>query len=192
MVKTVSPPSSLLAVLVAGVIALGVVWLLHLGHVEASSHSATRSFAPPSVPAGGELEVTITASNYGGFWGVEETLPGGFTYVEGSVAPSDVRARVDGLTVSFTLLGGESLAYSSWPVCNSQAHRCPWDEAQDALRPRCPAEEAINSNRRTVPSRRKGLSLQPPDEAANEGLNHSVHQPALRAKGLSLPIGSVP
>ena len=108
MVKTVSSPSSLLAVLVAGVVALGVVWLLHLGHVEASSHSATRSFAPASasVPAGGELEVTITASDYGGFWGVEETLPDGFTYVEDSVAPSDVRVRVDGLTVSFTLLGG--------------------------------------------------------------------------------------
>ena len=106
MVKTVTSPSSLLAVLVAGVVALGVVWLLLPGHVEASSHSATRSFAPASVPAGGELEVTITASNYGGFWGVEETLPDGFTYVEGSVAPSDVRVRVEGLTVSFTLLGG--------------------------------------------------------------------------------------
>ena len=135
MVKTVSSPSSLLAVLVAGVVALGVVWLLHLGHVEASSHSATRSFAPApaSVPAGGELEVTITASNYGGFWGVAETLPDGFTYVEGSVAPSDVRVREDGQTVNFTLLGGESLAYSSWPVCNRQAHWCPGDEARGAL-----------------------------------------------------------
>ena len=108
MVKTVSSPSSLLAVLVAGVVALGVVWLLHLGHVEASSHSATRSFAPASVPAGGELEVTITASDYGGFWGVAETLSDGFTYVEGSVAPSDVRVREDGLTVNFTLLGGRA------------------------------------------------------------------------------------
>ena len=109
MVKTVSSPSSLLAVVVAGVVSLGVVWLLLLGHVEASSHSATRSFAPASasVPAGGELEVTIAASNYGGFWGVEETLPDGFTYVEGSVAPSDVRVRVDGQTVNFTLLGGD-------------------------------------------------------------------------------------
>ena len=69
LVKTVLSPSSLWAVLVAGVVALGVVWLLHLGHVEASSHSATRSFAPAaaSVPAGGELEVTIIASDYGGF-----------------------------------------------------------------------------------------------------------------------------
>ena len=159
MVKTVSSPSSLLAVLVAGVVALGVVWLLHLGHVEASSHSATRSFAPASVvPAGGELVVTITASDYGGFWGVEETLPDGFTYVEGSVAPSDVRVRVDGQTVNFTLLGGESLAYSSWPVCNRQAHWRPGDEARGALRPRCPAEEGINYNRRTRP-RTKGLSL---------------------------------
>ena len=133
MVKTVPSPSSLLAVLVAGVVALGVVWLLHLGYVEASSHSATRSFAPASVPAGGELEVTITASDYGGFWGIAETLPDGFTYVEDSVAPSDVRVRVDGQTVNFTLLGEESLAYSSWPVCNRQAHWCPGDEARGAL-----------------------------------------------------------
>ena len=113
MVKRVSPPSSLLAVLVAGVIALGVVWLLHLGYVEASSHSATRSFGPPSVPvpAGGELEVAITASDHGGFWGVEENLPDGFTYVEGSVAPSDVRVGVDGLTVTFALLGEGSFTY---------------------------------------------------------------------------------
>ena len=69
MVKTVSLPSSLLAVLVAGVVALGVVWLLHLGHVEASSHSATRSFAPTSVPTGGEIEVAITAMDYGSFGG---------------------------------------------------------------------------------------------------------------------------
>ena len=51
---------------------------------------------------------------------------------------------------------------------------------------------AYHSNRRTGVQRKKGLSLQPPDEAANEGLNHSVHRPALRAKGLSLRIGSVP
>ena len=71
-------------------------------------------------------------------------------------------------------------------------------EAQKALRPRCPAGEAINSNRQTGVQRKKGLSLQPPDvsrgrrayhsnpldEAANEGLDHSVHRPVLRAKGL--------
>ena len=109
MVKAVSLPSAMMAVLVAGVVSLGVVWLLLLGHVEASSHSATRSFAPApaSVPVGSELEVTITASNYGSFWGVEETLPDGFTYVEGSVASSDVRVRVDGQTANFTLLGGD-------------------------------------------------------------------------------------
>ena len=88
---------------------------------------------------------------------------------------------------------------SAGPVCNRQAHSDQGveDEAQGALRPRCPAGEAINSNRRTCPAgeainsnrrtgvqRKKGLSLQPPDvsrgrrayhsnpldEAANEGL----------------------
>ena len=94
----------------------------------------------------------------------------------------------------------------SWARCVLRLVQGVKDEAQDALRPRCPAEEAINSNRRTGVQRekglslqplngarqKKGLSLQPPDEAANEGLNHSVHRPALRAKGLSLRIGSVP
>ena len=80
----------------------------------------------------------------------------------------------------------------SWARCVLRLIQGVEDEAQDALRPRCPAEEAINSNRRTGAQRKKGLSLQPPDEAANEGLNHSVHRPALRAKDLSLRIGSVP
>ena len=85
-----------------------------------------------------------------------------------------------------------------WPKHLTYLDHGVENEAQKALRPRCPAGEAINSNRQTSVQRKKGLSLQPPDvsrgrrayhsnpldEAANEGLDHSVHRPVLRAKGL--------
>ena len=71
-----------------------------------------------------------------------------------------------------------------WPKHLTYLDHGVENEAQKALRPRCPAGEAINSNRQTGVQRKKGLSLQPPDvsrgrrayhsnpldEAANEGL----------------------
>ena len=42
---------------------------------------AIRSFSPPSVAPAGEVVVMITASGYGKFGGVTETLPPGFSYV---------------------------------------------------------------------------------------------------------------
>ena len=71
-----------------------------------------------------------------------------------------------------------------WPKHLTNLDHGVENEAQRALRPRCPAGEAINSNRQTGVQRKKGLSLQPPDvsrgrrayhsnpldEAANEGL----------------------
>ena len=71
-----------------------------------------------------------------------------------------------------------------WPKHLTNLDHGVETEAQKALRPRCPAGEAINSNRQTGVQRKKGLSLQPPDvsrgrrayhsnpldEAANEGL----------------------
>ena len=60
-------------------------------------------------------------------------------------------------------------------------------EAQRALRPRCPAGEAINSNRQTGVQRKKGLSLQPPDWCPKgEGLITPTHWTRPRTKGLSL------
>ena len=58
------------------------------------------------------------------------------------------------------------------------------DEAQDALRSRCPADEAINPNRRTVPSgRRTNVKLQPPDCAEDEGpVSTPSFRPVLLAK----------
>ena len=74
------------------------------------------------------------------------------------------------------------------------------DQAQDALRPRCPAEEAINSNRRTVSSgrsdqlqplngarREKGLSLQPPDVDRRRRAYHSVDSVRAACEGLITP-----
>ena len=108
-IKILSP--LLLAMVVAGV-ALGVVGLLRSDNVGATAHSGTRSFSPLSVPAGGEIEVTITVVGYGSFGQVEETLPDGFSYVNGSVDPSDTRVGVDGQTVTFTLFGPSEFTYT--------------------------------------------------------------------------------
>ena len=68
----------LMVVAVAGV-ALGSLWLLTPGDVDASGHSATRSFSSSSVDPGEEITVTIRADNYGGLGRIVETLPSGFT-----------------------------------------------------------------------------------------------------------------
>ena len=47
---------------------------------------AIRSFSPPSAASSGEVVVMITASGYGGFGAVTETLPPGFSYVSSSLA----------------------------------------------------------------------------------------------------------
>ena len=78
--------------------------------LEASSHSAARSFSKPWAPPGGRLVVTITATNYGGFGQVEETLPEGFSYTGSSLSEGSV--TVDGPTVSFVLLGDGSFTYT--------------------------------------------------------------------------------
>ena len=78
--------------------------------LEASSHSAVRSFSQPWAPPGGRLVVTIAATNYGGFGQVEETLPQGFSYTGSSLSEGSV--TVDGQTVSFVLLGDTSFTYT--------------------------------------------------------------------------------
>jgi hypothetical protein len=85
----------LVMVTVVGVV-LGVVGLLHPNTVDAQAPSATRSFSGiTSVSAGGELSVMITAREYGSPGRVEETLPDGFSYVDGSTVPGpeDIRVR---------------------------------------------------------------------------------------------------
>ena len=73
------------------------------------SPSATRSLSPSSVAPGGEVTVTITVANYGGFGSVTETLPHGFVYQASSL--DDVQVQVDGQEVRFTLQGDTSFTY---------------------------------------------------------------------------------
>ena len=92
---------------------LATIWVGTLAAssaLEASSHSAVRSFSQPWAMPGGRLVVTMTATNYGGFGQVEETLPQGFSYTGASLAEGSV--TVDGQTVSFVLLGDGSFTYT--------------------------------------------------------------------------------
>ena len=63
---------------------------------------AERSFSRMPAGTGDEVTVTVAASNYGRIGVVMETLPMGFTYVDGSGAPAGV--KVDGQELTFTLL----------------------------------------------------------------------------------------
>ena len=99
-----------LAALAVVVAVAGVAGLLPSAPVEATSHSAIRSFSAPWVLPGGRLEVTIAVSDYGPFGQVVETLPEGFSY-EGSDL-SEAAVAVEGQTVAFTLLGDERITYT--------------------------------------------------------------------------------
>ena len=65
--------------------------------------NAARSFPSSTVEAGGMLDVTITAADYGDTGLVTETLPAGFSYVSSDSAQPGAVAE-DGQTVSFVLL----------------------------------------------------------------------------------------
>ena len=69
--------------------------------------SATRSFSPSEVEAGGQLVVTIAVANYGGIGQLTEAFPDGFSFVESSptVTPS-------GRTLTFNLVGDTSVSYT--------------------------------------------------------------------------------
>ena len=102
---------NLVAIAALGVITLvGIAALLaQSGAVEAQSHSATRSFPTDWAAPGGEVEITITPANLGGFGQVEEMLPEGFTFVRSSLDVFQV--NVTGQTVLFTLVSGDSFTY---------------------------------------------------------------------------------
>ena len=74
-----------------------------------ATRGSIRSFSPPSAAPGGVVVVTITASGYGGFGRVVETLPPGFSYVSSSL--SDDLVTVNGQEVIFTLLGETDFTY---------------------------------------------------------------------------------
>ena len=71
---------------------------------------AVRSFSPPSVAPAGEVVVMITASGYGRFGAVTETLSRGFSYVSGSLEDDSV--TVNGREVRFNLFGQTAFTYT--------------------------------------------------------------------------------
>ena len=86
-----------------------VTLLVQPGVVEAQSHSATRAFQQDWAAPGGELRVTITASNYGAFGQVAETLPDGFTFLSATLPGNQVEE--EGQVVRFNLFGDSSFTY---------------------------------------------------------------------------------
>ena len=78
------------------------------GGVEAQSQSASRAFQRTWAAPGSELRVTITASNYGAFGQVVETLPEGFTFVR-SRRCLDTQIEQEAQVVRFNLFGGLQL-----------------------------------------------------------------------------------
>ena len=102
--------STSLALLIMVGTALWGTGLLQPAGVEASGHSATRAFASPWVAPGGQMQVTITAMDYGAFGQVVETLPAGFRFVGSSIRSTSVDAQANAVT--FTLLGDEQFTYT--------------------------------------------------------------------------------
>ena len=76
-----------------------------------STPSASRSFDSASVDPGGQVVVTITASNYGQAGGVTETLPAGFSYVNSDLDATQV-FELGNNQVRFTLQGDSSFTYT--------------------------------------------------------------------------------
>ena len=99
---------------------LGAAFLPLPSSVSASEHTATRSFAPETVVPGGDVVVTISASGYGQFGGVVETLPLGFIYKSSS--RPDTAVRVDGQDVTFALFGESSFTYTVTAPSVEDAH----------------------------------------------------------------------
>ena len=98
----------LMAVAVAGVV-LGNLWPLTPGNVDASGHSATRSFSSSSVAPGETVMVTIRADNYGGLGRIVETLPSGFTSPDASDQTVKLRLLQEGpQTRSYTVTASDN------------------------------------------------------------------------------------
>ena len=68
--------------------------------------SATRSFSPSEVEAGGQLVVTIVVDAYGGIGQLRETFPADFTFES---SPEGTRS---GQTLTFNLVGDTSVSYT--------------------------------------------------------------------------------
>ena len=98
------------ATVVAALAALAVGLLAAPVPVEASGHTAERSFEEPEAVVGSEVTVTVEAGDYGDFGRVTETLPEGWTYT-GSSLP-DAAVSIDGRDVRFLLLDETTFTYT--------------------------------------------------------------------------------
>jgi hypothetical protein len=90
------------------------VGLLRSSTVDATTHSATRSFSSDQVEAGGTLVITIEVSGIrpgakGFLSHVEETLPSGFSYESTNLEDGAVD---QGQVVKFPLLGAMEFTYT--------------------------------------------------------------------------------
>ena len=94
---------AVIAIMAVIAVSVGLVELNPLTAQQAAP-TASRSFSPDPVDAGGQVTVTITAEGHGSFGDVAETLPAGFTYLYSSL-PND-QVEDEGQTVKFALIGG--------------------------------------------------------------------------------------
>ena len=106
-----------IAVVTAIVAALGALALVQ---VSAQAVTVTREISPATLPAGGgEATVTITiAGSYGGIGVVEETLPDGYSYVDGS---GSIAPTVDGKKLTFALVADTSFSYKVMIAADADA-----------------------------------------------------------------------
>jgi hypothetical protein len=75
------------------------------------SVTVTRSINPDSVRAdGGVVAVTISINGSYGIGSVVEKLPADFSYVSGSVMPSDITVDDSGQDLTFSLVGESSFS----------------------------------------------------------------------------------
>ena len=114
-----------LALVVGIVVALGLMGLMPAA-AQQTDPTVTRSINPGSVPAGGGV-VTVTISingNYG-IGSVVERLPADFSYVPGSVTPSDITTEIAGQNATFSLVGESSFSYRVNTSSSSGDHRFP-------------------------------------------------------------------
>ena len=97
-----------------------------LAQAQQPSVSVTRAIQPDSVPAGGGVVmVTIGINGAYGIGSVVEKLPADFSYVSGSVMPSDIIVDVSGQDLTFSLVGESSFSYRVNTSTSSGQHQFP-------------------------------------------------------------------
>ena len=100
--------------------------------------SATRSFSSATVAPGGQVTVTIAATNYGqAGGGVTETLPTGFVYVSSPLADSQVTEQSDN-RVRFVLQDETSFTYVVTASSTAGSHSFSGTLAGTSTRPTTP------------------------------------------------------